>query len=440
MNDLIFAFTNDLKFYIHLSYLFTLIIAQILASIYLKRRKGIYWRIPIVLIIYFFAVMFIPADLFGVYIGVSINTLTMFLLTILSSYFLFDISFKNAIIIGMGTVFTQHAGMLTYRIIQRLIFINDELPSGGIAFLGPFKYSIIYYVGYAISYSLSYFLILRKLKNYSVENYKNWQLIILLLGIVIVVYSISDLANRTKVNTSLTYLVPAALASYSLLFILFSTGRHNKMEEDEKLLKQLLAQEQKHYEQISISMEVVNRRCHDLKYQVEYLRDAESLKRKEVADQLQKDVAIYEGFIKTGNISLDNVISEKHLVCDYKNIKFNYIIENSINFMEPVDLYVLLGNAIDNAIECVSYYEEPYRLINISIKQKNNLVFIKISNPCFNNIKIKDNYPLTSKQDKNLHGFGIKSMHLIVEKYDGNIIETLSDNHFNVEIIFYLKN
>lgn len=437
MNELSSFSDPESMIYTKIVYLVSLVIAEILSSLHFKRRKGIYWRVPLVLVVYFLAVIYIPEDLFGVYIGVSINTISMFVLIVLSSFFLLKVDFKSAIIIGMSTVFTQHAGMLTYRTLQRLCFPNDDLPKGEVAILGPFKYTITLYIGYIISYSASYFFILRKSKKHPTTNYKSWQLVILLLFVLLMVYSIADYAIRSSLSTTLPYLASADLATYSLLYILFSTGRHNQMEEDEKVMKKLLIKEQKHYEQLNIRMNVINAKCHDLKYQIKALRDANTKDRNVLADQLQKDVSIYEEMVKTGNAALDNVISEKKFLCDYRKINLDFETENNLSFIDALDIYVLFGNALDNAIECVSKYKDEDKKISLSIRNKGELIYVRISNPCKQEIKIKDGYPITSKAEKESHGFGVKSMHMIVEKYNGNEVDELKDDKFIVNIIFH---
>ena len=67
---------------------------------------------------------------------------------------------------------------------------------------------------------------------------------------------------------------------------------------------------------------------------------------------------IYSAIVRTGNEILDTILTEKSLICENSGIHISCVADGSLlAFMNPVDLYTLFGNALDNAIEAVRKLE-----------------------------------------------------------------------------------
>ena len=108
----------------------------------------------------------------------------------------------------------------------------------------------------------------------------------------------------------------------------------------------------------------------------------------------------------------------------------------NFEFMESGDLYCMFGNLIDNALEAVSKIQEKEkRIINLSARRKGNIIFIEEDNYFVGELVFKDGLPVTSKEDKNYHGFGTKSLRMIVRKYGGELSTTSDNNIFHLSII-----
>ncbi len=97
-----------------------------------------------------------------------------------------------------------------------------------------------------------------------------------------------------------------------------------------------------------------------------------------------------------------------------------------------VDLAIILGNAIDNAVEATEKVAEN-RTVNVFVTFKNNIVVITIKNPV--NAAVDVEHLNSTKPDKESHGFGIISMKQLVDKYDGELIFTSDDICFTTSII-----
>lgn len=111
-----------------------------------------------------------------------------------------------------------------------------------------------------------------------------------------------------------------------------------------------------------------------------------------------------------------------------------------LNFMKDVDIYSLFGNALDNAIEStMKLKDKTKRVISLLVSAKADFLTIHMENYYEGCLSFKDGLPQTTKDDKTLHGFGVKSISLLAEKYNGNVSMSTDSDIFILNIIFPLK-
>jgi sensor histidine kinase YesM len=140
--------------------------------------------------------------------------------------------------------------------------------------------------------------------------------------------------------------------------------------------------------------------------------------------------------VKTGNASLDVVLTDKNYICDGSGIKLYYVIEkDAINFMSSEDIYSLFNNMIDNAIEAVKKENPSDRVIKIKAYRKGQMIAISCENYTSVKPHFSEGLPLTSKDDRVTHGFGTLSIRRVAEKYAGNVIFKVENNIFLVSIM-----
>ena len=101
-----------------------------------------------------------------------------------------------------------------------------------------------------------------------------------------------------------------------------------------------------------------------------------------------------------------------------------------------MDVSSLFGNMLDNAIESVEKLpEEQMRLIRLYVVREKQFLRICMENYCMEQVQFKKGMPVTTKKDKRLHGFGMKSIQSTVKKYDGSMMASLNSNWFEVRIL-----
>lgn len=134
--------------------------------------------------------------------------------------------------------------------------------------------------------------------------------------------------------------------------------------------------------------------------------------------------------VRTGSAMIDAVLSSKQAVCAEKHIVMKAMIDTSFGKISELDMSVLLSNLLDNAINGTPENGS----ITLNIERKKSMMFIKVSNNIKQSVLGSNPALQTDKPDKELHGFGIKSMRAIADKYDGAIDFSENDDIFKAEI------
>lgn len=143
-------------------------------------------------------------------------------------------------------------------------------------------------------------------------------------------------------------------------------------------------------------------------------------------------------FSKTGIVAIDSIINykfskaEESGICIDSEIAIPYDIPFKAN-----DFVAILGNLLDNAIEATSQAENKY--INFRIEYDKGTIIIVLKNSYNGNLNLLGNTYKTTKQDNStMHGIGLKSIESAVEKYNGEMVTSHTENEFSVKIILFL--
>ena len=148
-------------------------------------------------------------------------------------------------------------------------------------------------------------------------------------------------------------------------------------------------------------------------------------------------MGIYDAVARTGNDAMDVILTEKSLICERAGIHLTCIADGEqIGFISPTDVYALFGNALDNAIEAVIQLPDPERRnVSLNVHTQGRLLSIHVENYFDGVLTFEDDMPQTSKQDKANHGFGMKSMRLIAERYGGYLTTGTCGEIFHLNIL-----
>ena len=223
----------------------------------------------------------------------------------------------------------------------------------------------------------------------------------------------------------------------TLLYLQSALFKKSSMRKELETIQLLWHQQKGQYQLSKETIELINHKCHDLKHQVQAIRAVKDEKERETyLEKIEKSVQIYSAIVRTGNEILDTILTEKSLICENSGIHINCVADGSLlAFMNPVDLYTLFGNALDNAIEAVRKLEsKEKRVIDIMLYERQSFLMLQIVNPMCGEVKFEDGLPLTTKAKNGYHGYGMKSMLHTIQKYEGHLTTEVKNGcvYFNV--------
>lgn len=158
----------------------------------------------------------------------------------------------------------------------------------------------------------------------------------------------------------------------------------------------------------------------------------------EYLDQLEEDLDAIDIAIKTGNVSVDAILSSKLSVAGGKKISINCKAKVPERLtVSDIDLCVILGNLIDNGVEsCEKMKETEKKFIRVYIGIFKEQLYISVTNSTNEVIRRLDKEFISNKRGN--HGHGLKRIDNIVGKYDGFINRKNEPGAFATEIMLPL--
>ncbi len=366
-------------------------------------------------------------------IGAAMQLLILFLLGG-GFYFAFDISFYklcSALSLGYASrfiVFSLYS--LVFNFINPdliLIRVNQQTP------LNIF----IYIAFYLILIFTAYFFTLKKNKN--INFVLEFPIMIVLMVVIVANTIVLSFAETISEEHLLPYsfVLISNIITLGLTIVLnFYTQITIKVRLENQLSYNLLKKQEEQYKFSKANAEQMNVKAHDLKHQVNILRkggeDAEK-----ILSELDSVVSNYESVIITDNNVMNIIISEKWQYCIKHNIKLSCEVDpKAFVKMDNIHLYTLLANVLDNSIEAVMRTKDKEkRVISLTITHDHGVSILQNYNYFQEEIILEDGLPVTNKEDKAIHGYGVKSIKNIAEQYGGNINIKLDKDIFTLQVI-----
>ena len=155
-------------------------------------------------------------------------------------------------------------------------------------------------------------------------------------------------------------------------------------------------------------------------------------------NSLESDLTSVDTLIKSGNIMVDAILNSKLSLAKSQNIKINAkaVVPKNISIAE-IDLCVIVGNLLDNAIEaCMSINEADKRFIRVYMDMKRKDLYISVTNASGGTAQKQGGRYISGKGEN--HGFGLMRVDKIVDKYNGYIKRNDENEAFTSEIMLPL--
>ena len=170
----------------------------------------------------------------------------------------------------------------------------------------------------------------------------------------------------------------------TLLYFQSELFKKSAMEKEMNELNLLYERQRQQYQVARQNVQIINKRCHELKVQIANLRklSPEAVPPERI-DEAERAARLYDANRNTGNEVLDVVLTEKSLLCESRGIQLNAVANGScLGFFEAGDLYALFANALDHAVESAVQVSRPEcRVIDLLVCVRQGFVVVNIISP-----------------------------------------------------------
>lgn len=436
---------TQLEFYKSFQFMAELLVAEGMFLCTLRVRKFALLRIVAAIAVSFLFAWLFPADSDSpAYL--SFMFFTLFVFTVCMTKFIFRETWLKLAFCCVAGYTVQH---LVYQLnnitliamlggdaseINGGMYGNEFLPTFSVPFLTVWYYFVVF-----LLYSIVFWLFGSKLnrQEFRLPSVLGFFLVCFLLFLDIVLNTLVVYYIKTPAGIIISgvYNIVCCILGLFLQFeVLLRWGFYSQL----RILRIVRRQERERYAAVKEAMETVNIKCHDLKHQIRLFRSMNMVS-EDTAKDMERAVAEYAAFTFTGNSALDMVLTEINRICLRGEIRASYMADGKlISFMSDEDVYIMFSNLLDNAVEAVLQHPSEKRTMGLRVEKFGSaFVSVTIYNYCGNRVfELCDGLPKTTKSRADLHGFGLKSVRRICEKYNGTMDVYVEDEFFNVNMLF----
>lgn len=283
-----------------------------------------------------------------------------------------------------------------------------------------------------------FFLLLIKLKTLLKEKDNKYLFIMSMIpaiSVIICCFMVYRSDKSYEMNVIYTFIAMAGIIIINVIsiFLLIMEQKLYEQKIRQQVMLSAYQQKEKDVESILDMQKQNSKQRHDIKNVLilirELIQDEKYSKALEVLDKYStgyKNINVTE--IVSNNIVLNYLLNRKINECRDNGIDMGCYVLGDITGIDDMDLYILLENLCDNAIEAARQCDNS--TIRLQISEDNDRLYIDIGNTTMFNV-LKSNPDMnTTKKDKGIHGYGIMNIRDIIDKYNGSInYEQHGDNY-----------
>ena len=420
-----------------------------------KRQKYFIVRLLLGLAVLFTAVCFFPTAQIDVFRALLLYVV-IFLLSVTAAKFCYKASWQNLIFCAIAAYLLRH---LAYILLDILIECISALFDLSMRFdpyytegyvqtsFEAFLFTVCYLLTYFIVFWFGYYICASRVRTAGKVKLAGVWLIILTGSIMVFALFFSLLMSFNEEKDLLSTWIARGYGVLSCLVVLclqFSKLKEAETNDGLVMVRNLLEEEQRQYAVIKQSMDMINIKCHDIKHMIGAFHSKVGLYEDEFA-KIENSISILASVITTGNETLDMVLTDKIYQAERLGITLTCIADGALlSFMKPSDVYSLVGNALNNAINAVQKSELPVRSISFFLQKVNNMAFLQVENYFKGQLSFVDGLPQTTSGDCINHGYGMQSMRTIAQCYDATMTVNIEQDEedgslFQLNILFPLR-
>lgn len=258
--------------------------------------------------------------------------------------------------------------------------------------------------------------------------------------IIVLLYRFSFLVDDKSYRIStLIAAISLIIANILILFVIDKQEIHFRTIERLKFAESQIKNQAAHYSELYSQQEALKKFRHDSKnFYISLISILKNMSTDEAIKYIREKMQIEDDKDKTidsGHPVIDSIIHTKNQQAKTHGFSIisNIKITNKI-LIDELELGVLIGNALDNAIEAVAKIEsDKQKTIVINIISFGDMISIEVSNPTNNDVDAKN--LATTKKDKKMHGYGLTGIEAITNKHHGNLSISYENDIFSVSCI-----
>ena len=192
---------------------------------------------------------------------------------------------------------------------------------------------------------------------------------------------------------------------------------------------------QKYYAEVENMYEKMRGWRHDYRSHIQamkvHAKNGEYAEIDRYLDMLDDDLTHVETVIKTGNKMTDAILNSKLSIAAAKHIQVKAEARIPVSLtVSELDLCIVIGNLLDNAIDACSALPEEERLIRLYMEMKGNYLYLALTDTATG--QKKSDFRTTKGAG---HGYGLARVDAIVQKYGGYLTRASEDGAFSTEVL-----
>ncbi|WP_324013944.1 GHKL domain-containing protein [Microbacterium sp. JZ37] len=273
-----------------------------------------------------------------------------------------------------------------------------------------------------------------------------WRELVSALAIAAATFGISNLsfanANTpfsSRLGPEIFYIRTLVdLCGYIALYVQHEVRREMQTRRDAEAMSQLLRSQHDQYELSRRAIDEVSRKYHDMKHHLDALRaETDPRLRERMLDDLEESIRDYGAQVRTGNRVVDVVLTGKRLRANEDGVDVSYVADGRLlDFMSPLDVTAVLGNALDNAIEATKRIADAdERLVRVALFAQDDFVMLRVENTFDGIVKRSDGRIVSRKREAG-HGYGLRNIEAAVERYGGSLSISADERWFSLRALF----
>lgn len=407
-------------------YVIQVVLEEALFAVHFKRKRFFALRLAAALTLYTaasLATFFLLNPIF------THNLFVIFLLSIGLMFLCFENKATDIFFSCFSAITVQNLAYNTGLLCCIILDMPPDIDSGTAS-------KLIQAAAFLIVNAICYFACVRKASRADTFGDCRRALIAIATVVFLIIYILETYMDLIGMLYFGVVRVLFVICDIMVLLLLYWIFERYQAEEDRKTLQNMISMQYSQFEMGKKTMEIISMKEHDLKHLLTVLRSEDAIRQSKTYLELEEAASRFERTIHTGNQAMDIILTEKNLLCRNQEITMTYIIDPvGLERFHVEDLAAIFGNLLDNAIRYLQTVEDTERrLLHLQIQNKAGLLMIHVENYCDEELDFCDGLPMTTQGDREIHGFGLRSVRYLTEKYGGGMSVSTEYHMFMVDL------